>query len=118
MSHIKRRKHAAPTTLAFVAAGMALSPFAASAQDATGGPSVDDQTRNLGHVEVVGEAPKRYTSDTLSSPKFTRPLLDTTRTIQEIRADLFNEQGGTNLTEALRTSPGIGTRKSLRRTSR
>ena len=109
MSHIKRRKHAAPTTLAFVAAGMALSPFAASAQDATGGPSVDDQTRNLGHVEVVGEAPKRYTSDTLSSPKFTRPLLDTTRTIQVIGADLFNEQGATNLTEALRNSPGIGT---------
>lgn len=109
MSYIKRRKHAAPTTLALVAAGMALSPLAASAQDAIGGPSADDQTRTLGKVEVVGEAPKRYTSDRVASPKFTQPLVDTTQTIQVIGADLFNEQGATSLTEALRNSPGVGT---------
>jgi catecholate siderophore receptor len=109
MSYIKRRKHAAPTTLALVAAGMALSPLAASAQDAIGGPAADDQTRTLGNVEVVGEAPKRYTADRVASPKFTQPLVDTTQTIQVIGAELFNEQGATSLTEALRNSPGVGT---------
>ena len=109
MSYIKRRKHAAPTTLALVAAGMALSPLAAAAQDAVGGPAADDQTRTLGNVEVVGEAPKRYTADRVASPKFTQPLVNTTQTIQVIGADLFNEQGATSLTEALRNSPGVGT---------
>src|SRR5690606_11606717 len=103
MSYIKRRKHAAPTPLALVAAGMALSPLA-SAQDAIGGPAADDQTRTLGNVEVVGEAPKRYTADRVASPKFTQPLVNTTQTIQVIGADLFNEQGATSLTEALRNS--------------
>ncbi|MDQ2702491.1 MAG: catecholate siderophore receptor Fiu [Pseudomonadota bacterium] len=116
MAHIKRRKHAAPTTLApaplaaALLAGMALAaPLAASAQDAANGPSADDQTKTLGNVEVVGDAPLRYTADKVSSPKFTQPLLDTTQTIQVIGADLFNEQGATSLTEALRNSPGVGT---------
>lgn len=110
MSYIKRRKHAVPSTLA-LAAGMALIPLAvqAQAQDATGGPGADDQTRTLGKVEVVGDAPRRYTAEKLSSPKFTQPLVDTTRTIQVIGADLFNEQGATSLAEALRNSPGVGT---------
>src|SRR5690606_1374376 len=109
MSYIKRRKHAVPSTLA-LAAGLALTPLAvqAQAQDATGGPA-DDQTRTLGEVEVVGDAPRRYTAEKLSSPKFTQPLVDTTRTIQVIGADLFNEQGATSLAEALRNSPGVGT---------
>ena len=45
----------------------------------------------------------------MSSPKFTQPLLDTTQTINVIGSDLFNEQGATTLTEALRNSPGVGT---------
>src|SRR3546814_1746452 len=53
-----------------------------------------------------------WSSDVCSSdlsPKFTQPLVDTTQTIQVIGSDLFNEQGATTLTEALRNSPGVGT---------
>lgn len=45
--------------------------------------------------------------DTLSSPKFTQPLLETPQTITVIPKALFLQQGATNLTEALRNSPGI-----------
>jgi catecholate siderophore receptor len=47
--------------------------------------------------------------DRVSSPKFTQPLQDTPQTIQIIDKKLFNEQGATTLTEALRNSPGVGT---------
>jgi catecholate siderophore receptor len=45
----------------------------------------------------------------VSSPKFVKPLLDTTQSIQVIPGDLFNDQGATTLTEALRNSAGVGT---------
>jgi catecholate siderophore receptor len=45
----------------------------------------------------------------MSSGKFTQPLIDTTQTINIIGSDLFNEQGATSLTDALRNSPGVGT---------
>lgn len=129
MTMIQRRKHAAPNPAAQAPAPLPLaaalmtglafaSPFAATAQDAgagvdataaTGGPSADDQVRTLGKVEVVGTAPKRYTADKVDSPKFTQPLVDTTQTVSVIAADLFNEQGATTLTDALRNSAGVGT---------
>jgi catecholate siderophore receptor len=92
---------------AALAAGLALGlPMAASAQDA-GGPHGDDQVTTLGKVEAIADG-QRYTGQ-LSSPKFTQPLVDTTRTVQVIGSDLFNEQGATTLAEALRNSPGVGT---------
>lgn len=110
MSHIKSRRHARPLfagngpMLATLAAGLALTaPLAATAADAA-----DDQTPTLEGLEVHGERIKRYSGE-VSSPKFTQPLLDTTQTIQVIGNDLFNEQGATTLTEALRNSPGVGT---------
>ncbi len=45
----------------------------------------------------------------VSSPKFTQPLQDTPQTIQVISSELFNQQGATTLTEALRNSAGVGT---------
>src|SRR3546814_6202627 len=50
-----------------------------------------------------------YKVDAVSSPKFTQPLRDTPQTIQVITKELFNQQGATTLTEALRNSPGVGT---------
>lgn len=112
MSHIKSRKHPRPSTArslgtASLLTGLALAtPLAAHA---TGEVSADSDTKTLDHVEVVGQRVKRYGADEVSSPKFTQPLLDTTQTIQVIGSDLFNEQGATSLTEALRNSPGVGT---------
>ena len=50
-----------------------------------------------------------YKADTVSSPKFTQPLVGTPQTIQVITNNLFTQQGATTLTEALRNSAAVGT---------
>ena len=117
MAHIKSRKHAVPhtkspqsLTAATLLTSLALGlPAGAVAADLASGPSPEPQTTTLDKIDVHGERIKRYSADQSSSPKFTQPLVDTTQTIQVIGSDLFNEQGATTLTEALRNSPGVGT---------
>lgn len=48
-----------------------------------------------------------YKSETVSSPKFTRPLIDTPQTVTVIRKEIIAEQGAASLTDALRNTPGI-----------
>ncbi|MEO6078479.1 MAG: catecholate siderophore receptor Fiu [Steroidobacteraceae bacterium] len=60
-------------------------------------------------VTVSEEVEDGYKVDAVSSPKFTQPLQDTPQTIQIITQELFNQQGATTLTEALRNSAGVGT---------
>lgn len=48
-----------------------------------------------------------YNVDTLSSPKFTQPLLDTPRSVQVIPEQLMEDQGATTLRDALRNVSGI-----------
>lgn len=79
---------------------------AAPAADAE--PSSADATQ-LRAVTVQAEVPSNYKVDAVASPKFTQALRDTPQTIQVIPRELFNEQGATTLTEALRNSPGVGT---------
>ena len=113
MSHIRSRKHAAPHSDAnrrplgaSLIAGLALgATFTAAAAPA--GPAPDDK-ETLDHVKVYGARVKRYAGES-SSAKFTQNLVNTTQTINVIGNDLFNEQGATSLTEALRNSPGVGT---------
>lgn len=115
MSHIKSRKHTRPTgaqsfTAATLLTGLALGmPGVASAATPADSSGPLGQATRLDAVEVRGQRLKRYSDDELSSPKFTQPLIDTTQTINVIGSDLFNEQGATTLTEALRNSPGVGT---------
>ncbi|WVM94300.1 catecholate siderophore receptor Fiu [Halopseudomonas pachastrellae] len=59
-------------------------------------------------IQIEGEA-SSYRADSVSSAKFTQPLLDTPQTIQVITNQVFTEQGATTLTEALRNSAGVGT---------
>ncbi len=61
----------------------------------------------LDGLEVKGVA--GYRAERVASPKFTQSLQDTPQTIQVITSDLFNQQGASTLTEALRNSPGVGT---------
>lgn len=107
MSSIKSRKHASPLrplplATASLAAGLGLAalPGLAHAQ-------ATDSARTLDQIDVHAIA--GYKADKLASPKFTQSLQDTPQTIQIITADLFNQQGATTLTEALRNSPGVGT---------
>lgn len=110
MTYITRRKHAPRPDAArgrtlgtSLAAGLALgASFAATAAE----PAATADA--LDHVKVYGARTKRYAGET-TSPKFTQALVNTTQTINVIGNDLFNEQGATSLTEALRNSPGVGT---------
>ncbi|MNM34333.1 Catecholate siderophore receptor Fiu precursor [compost metagenome] len=108
MTHIKSRKHASPTrnvgTLASTAGlitGLVAFPALALAQSA----SRDAQT--LDQVEV--HATTGYKSEKSANAKYTQSLQNTPQTIQVITSDLFNQQGATTLTEALRNSAGVGT---------
>ncbi|HEX2120360.1 MAG TPA: TonB-dependent siderophore receptor [Thermoanaerobaculia bacterium] len=52
-------------------------------------------------IEVSAPAPE------IASPKFTRPLLDTPRTVSVIPDEVFLAQGATTLRDVLRNTPGI-----------
>lgn len=101
MNPIKSRKHRPQHAAATLAAGLVLAApaFAAShpAQD-----DEADKAKALDRIEVHGNG---YAT----SSKFTQPLKDTPQTIQVIPKELFNQQGATTLTEALRNTPGAGT---------
>src|SRR5207344_771471 len=56
---------------------------------------------------VRGAEPVPYKADTVSSPKFTQPLVDTPQTITVIKHEVLEQQGPTSLSEALRNTPGI-----------
>lgn len=114
MNPIKSRKHASPAlrspnglTTATLLTGLALA-VPAAAQVASDSASQPDPT-TLPEVHVEGTSVGQYKADKLASPKFTQSLQDTPQTIQIITRDLFNQQGATTLTEALRNSPGVGT---------
>lgn len=111
MSPIKSRKHALPRSplAATLATGLALGASLSAHAQSVGGPSAEEgeqqkKTTTLDKVEVQGERVVK-----IASPKFTQSLQDTPQTIQVISSDLFNEQGATTLSEALRNSAGVGT---------
>ncbi|MET0809382.1 MAG: catecholate siderophore receptor Fiu [Pseudoxanthomonas sp.] len=113
MSHIKTRKYAPgsarqpvlATATLITGFAFALPGAAQVASDGSDRPSKDATT--LDNVEVHGV--NGFKAEKVASPKFTQSLQDTPQTIQVITSELFNQQGATNLTEALRNSPGVGT---------
>ena len=114
MSHIKSRKYAPRThrpqsglATATLITGLAFAlPAAAQVASDSDKASSKDAT-TLDNIEVHGVA--GFKAEKVASPKFTQSLQDTPQTIQVITSDLFNQQGATTLTEALRNSPGVGT---------
>ncbi len=62
-----------------------------------------ERTQTLPTVDVTAAAP----SETVSSPKFTAPLVDTPQTVSVIPAEVFNQQGAQTLTDVLKNTPGI-----------
>lgn len=106
---IKSRKHSSfPRTVAGRATAglvtglsLAVLPVIAHAQSSGNTPQTLDQ------IDVRGV--RGFKADKVASPKFTQSLQDTPQTIQVITSDLFNQQGATTLTDALRNSPGVGT---------
>lgn len=118
MSYIKSRKHAvggprgcaAATLCAGLALGVPMLPLSAAMAAAAPDGATPDMadTENLPRVEVREDA-HGYKVDTTAGPKFVKPLVDTTQSVQIIPADLIQEQVATTLTEALRNSAGVGT---------
>lgn len=102
MAHIKSRKHP-------VARHSSCSAAVAMAFIALPGAVLAQQTTDvLPEIEVHGVA-ESYKADTVSSPKYTQPLIDTPQTITVIKKELVQQQAGATLTEALRNTPGVGT---------
>ncbi len=58
-----------------------------------------------GQAGVV--APGEYKADYVTSNKMTGPLLNTPQTVTVIPGTIISERGATNLTQALRNTPGI-----------
>lgn len=111
MAYIKSRKHAvarANPPLGHIggAAAATLMAFALPAGAQTAAPAASAST--LQEIRVQGSNSADYKADTSANPKFTAPLLDTPQTIQVIKEQVLREQGATNLTEALRNTPGAG----------
>jgi catecholate siderophore receptor len=118
LAHIKSRKHTAsrlshlshPAAVSLMA--MAL-PVAAQTT-----PQPAEAPKPAAPAEVTLPAIKAkattgaaaepdYKADTVASPKFTQPLVDTPQTITVIKKDVLRQQVATSLSEALRNTPGI-----------
>lgn len=107
MAHIKSRKHPIGRRLncsAAVALTVLALPGAVYAQQSS---DVAKKAETLPQITVQGASPDNYKADTVASPKFTQPLVDTPQTISVIKKELLQQQGATSLTEALRNTPGI-----------
>lgn len=100
MNHIRSRKHNPTRIAAMVAATFSI---AASAQYA----NAADEASELPEVSVKSQKEVPFKADTSASQKFTKPLIDTTQTVQVIKKELLREQGAFSLTDALRNTPGI-----------
>lgn len=87
-----------PSVLALAALAM---PVMGHAQQVRSG----DQALPEIKVQTTTESP--YKAERVSSPKLTQPLVDTPQTISVVKKELLQEQGATNLMEALRNTPGI-----------
>lgn len=61
----------------------------------------------LSEVVVRDTQEAAFKADTVSSPKFTQPLLDTPQTIVAIPKEVFTQQGAASLSDVLRNTPGI-----------
>lgn len=78
-----------------------ISPAAALGADGSGKKSDDT-------LVVEARTPSLYAPNASADAKFTRPLVDTTRTMTVIPEQVIKDQGVNNLTDALKNVPGVG----------
>jgi catecholate siderophore receptor len=110
MAMIKSRKHAQTRFNQHMSAALAamLLPVAAHAVEATAAPDAAEKTKTLQEVQVNGSRENDFKAERASSAKYTEKLVDTAQTLTVIKKELIEQQGATNLTEALRNTPGVG----------
>ena len=99
MARIQSRKHKTTTQLVALAASL---PFFTHAE------SVNEHVVQLPIIQVKAtEAEDGYKANTVSSAKYTQPLIDIPQTISVIKKDVLQDQVSTSLGQALRNTPGI-----------
>jgi catecholate siderophore receptor len=82
--------------------------IAGAAQAQTSPPAnADEAPKTLSKISVEAAEPETIKVDQVSSPKFTKPLLDTPQTITVISEEVLRQQGATSLSQALRNTPGV-----------
>ena len=96
---IRSRKHHKATQLAALIA--AAIPVLAVAEEQKGELSLPAIS-----VSDTAQAPS-YKASRSANDKMTEDLLDTPKTVQVIKKEMLQEQGASNLMEALRNTPGI-----------
>lgn len=101
MSKIQSRKHNRTAQLLMLAASLPV----AGAQAAQENIKKEDTLPQI-NVKAHKDQPA-YKADTVSSAKYTQPLVDTPQTISVIKKEIIKDQGATSLVEALRNTPGI-----------
>ncbi|MDO5102181.1 MAG: TonB-dependent siderophore receptor [Lautropia sp.] len=109
MSYIKSRKHAVTRSAGPITsmAAMTMLSLASSHAVAQSGDAEPRSSGTLGEVTVRDSA-ESYKADTVSSPKYTAPLLDTPQTITVVPTQVLQEQNSLSLQEALTNNvPGI-----------
>ena len=90
-------------TLAWVPSLLVAGSMGAQTTESTPGTApVNHDAVALPAVQVEAEV-----QPTLSSPKFTAPILDTPQTVVVIPREIFEQQGATTLRDVLRNTPGI-----------
>lgn len=89
-----------PFALALIA-GYALPPTLQAADDT---PPV---SATLPTVEVQGDVETPLKPETLNSPRFAQPLLDTAQTVNIVPQELISERAATTLRDVLRNVSGI-----------
>jgi catecholate siderophore receptor len=62
---------------------------------------------NTAPVELPKMVVAEQSPSLLASPKFTEPLRDTPQTVVVIPQEVYSQEGATNLSDALRNTPGI-----------
>ncbi len=93
-----------PLTALLLTPGLAA---VAQAQSTNAPAAGTNATTQLPEVVVRGQSASPYNPQTLSSPKYTEPLLDTPQSITVIPQAVIQEQGATTLRDILRNVPGI-----------
>ncbi|MBG6222491.1 MULTISPECIES: catecholate siderophore receptor Fiu [unclassified Janthinobacterium] len=107
---IKSRKNAPTRFNQHLGAALAvmLLPVAAQAADPAG-QSAPAAQQTLNEIKVVGSKENDFKAEKASSPKYTEELVNTAQTIVVIKKELIEQQGALTLTDALRSTPGVGT---------
>lgn len=83
--------------------GLCLGTAPAAALSAEKSNSKSEDT-----LVVQAPLPSLYSPGASADPKFTRPLVDTTRTMTVVPEQVLKDQGVTTLTDALKNVPGVG----------